>query len=133
MTFLIFELPFNIPDPDPIGEIIAVINNKSPHKDKFASTSVQSDSNDNETKSDTSTSTITKVSTEENDILDLKDDVMEAAEELFEPASIFQPNPENSEILELTDYDLIITGSTTKDLNITEAKDSKSTASSTQE
>jgi len=88
------ELPFNIPEPDPVGEIRALIQNKSTQKDKEVITvPVTTDGGDLNLASTSVTTTDTLV--------------LSGTTDLGDETAILYTEPEPD--FELTEYDLVIT------------------------
>jgi hypothetical protein len=88
------ELPFTIPEPDPVGEIRALINNKSTQKEKeIVTVPVTTDGGDLNLSTTSATSSDTLILNSLNDLGD---------EAVFMSSEI-QPD------FELTEYDLVIT------------------------
>lgn len=88
------ELPFNIPEPDPVGEIRALINNKSTQKDKDIVTVSPTDGGN-----DLNLASTTAIS---SDTLNLSDSIDYGD-------SIVSTTPTLESTFELTEYDVVIT------------------------
>jgi hypothetical protein len=92
------ENPIDIPEPDPVGEIRALIQNKSSQKEKDVVTVPTLDNSD----TDLNLASSTTGSTNQ---LDLKSQVSQFDDESGDISTTTVANPE----FELTEYDLVIT------------------------